>query len=213
MSPSLILIGQYDSPFVRRVAVALQIYGMPYEHRPWSVWRDADTVATVNPLRRVPTLILDGEVLVESAAILDSLDDLVPAERALLPRTGPARRRGLRVCAFATGMADKAVSLFYEGLLRTEPSTVWVERCLVQIRGTLDLLEADRGTAPYWLGDQLSHADITVACALRFVGEAHPAHIDLARWPRLAAGARRCEELPAMAAVQQPLLVKMPGQS
>ena len=73
----MILVGQYDSPFVRRVAVALQIYGFDYEHRPWSVFGDAEAIAILNPLRRVPTLVTDdGEALVESACILDWLDEL-----------------------------------------------------------------------------------------------------------------------------------------
>ena len=77
-----ILIGQYDSPFVRRVAIALTLYAMPFEHRSWSVFRDADRIAEYNPLRRVPTLVMpDGQVLVESTAILDSLDDLADDER------------------------------------------------------------------------------------------------------------------------------------
>ena len=70
----MILVGQYDSPFVRRVAVSLHLLGFGYEHRPWSVFSDADRVATVNPLCRVPVLLLDdGEVLIESGAILDHL--------------------------------------------------------------------------------------------------------------------------------------------
>ena len=68
----MFLIGQYDSPFVRRVAIALRLYGMPFEHRPWSTFGDADKIAPYNPLRRVPTLVLDsGEALIESTAILD----------------------------------------------------------------------------------------------------------------------------------------------
>jgi glutathione S-transferase len=68
----MILIGQYDSPFVRRVAIALKLYDIAYEHRPWSTFGDADRIAPFNPLRRVPTLVLDnGESLIESAAILD----------------------------------------------------------------------------------------------------------------------------------------------
>ena len=41
----MILIGQYDSPFVRRVAIALQTYGLAYQHRPWSTFRDGDKIA------------------------------------------------------------------------------------------------------------------------------------------------------------------------
>ena len=59
----MILIGQYDSPFVRRVGIALRLYGMAFEHRPWSVFGDADKIRVLNPLVRVPTLVLeDGEV-------------------------------------------------------------------------------------------------------------------------------------------------------
>src|SRR5215210_7335048 len=56
----MILIGQYDSPFVRRVAIALRLYGIGFEHRPWSTFGDADRIAPYNPLRRVPTLVLEG---------------------------------------------------------------------------------------------------------------------------------------------------------
>src|SRR5213078_2293544 len=103
----MILIGQYDSPFVRRVAIAMRLYGMPFEHRPWSTFGDADKIAPFNPLRRVPTLVLaSGEVLIESASILDYLDDWVGPDQAMVARHGPARRHGLKVCALATGLAD-----------------------------------------------------------------------------------------------------------
>jgi glutathione S-transferase len=206
----MILIGQYDSPFVRRTAIALALYGLPFEHRPWSVWADADKLAELNPLRRVPTLVLDdGEVLIESAAILDALDEMVGPERAMLPRSGLERRRGLRVCALATGLADKAVSLFYEGVLRDAPSQVWVDRCRGQIADTLTALESDRADTPWWLGEAVGHADIAAACALRFTAEAHPGLFDSARWPALAAHAKRCEALPAFQAIRQPIVVTL----
>lgn len=108
----MILIGQFDSPFVRRVGIALTLYELPFEHRPWSVWADAERLAAYNPLRRVPVLVLeDGTALVESASILDELDQRVDHAKLLLPRSGPERRRGLRAIGFATGVADKAVSL------------------------------------------------------------------------------------------------------
>src|ERR1700719_3728571 len=98
----MILIGQYDSPFVRRTAIALKLYGLPFEHRPWSTFAEGDKIAPFNPLRRVPTLVLDsGEALIESAAILDYLDDLVGAEKAMIAARGPERRHALKICALA----------------------------------------------------------------------------------------------------------------
>jgi len=205
----MILIGQFDSPFVRRVGVALQIYGLPYEHRPWSTFGDAEQLARYNPLRRVPTLVLDdGETLIESAAILDHLDEFVGPEKALIPNSGPARRRALRICALATGLNDKAVSLVYERVLHRETSPVWIARCETQIGGVLDALEADRHarSLPYWFGNTLGHPDIAVACALRFLSEAHPKLFRADRWPTLAAHAIHCETLAPFQAVVQPFL-------
>ena len=141
----MILIGQYDSPFVRRVGIALRLYSLPYEHRPWSVFGDAERIAQLNPLRRVPTLVLDtGEVLIESGAMLDHLDELVGPERALIADSGDARRHALKVCALATGLSDKAVALLYERAMHEAVSDRWTERCHAQIGDVLATLEAER---------------------------------------------------------------------
>ena len=138
----MILIGQYDSPFVRRVAIALRLYGIAFEHRPWSTFGDAERSRAFNPLRRVPTLVLDGgEVLIESTAILDYLDELVGPEKAMIAGSGAARRHALKICALGSGLGDKAVSLIYERVLRKEQLNLWVERCQAQIGGVLDVLE------------------------------------------------------------------------
>jgi glutathione S-transferase len=207
------LIGQYDSPFVRRVAVALALYGIEYEHVPWSVWADAAALARINPLRRVPTVVLeDGSTLIDSSAILDHFDEQVGPERALLPRSGPARRAGLYAIALATGIADKAVSLLYEHVLRAGPlrSVVWAERCTAQIGDALAVLEAERAAraTPFWLGGGLGHADIAVACALRFTREAHPG-LEPKIGPALRAHAERCEALPELQRICQPLIVQL----
>jgi glutathione S-transferase len=207
----MILIGQYDSPFVRRVAVALRLYGMAYEHRPWSVFGNAEEIARYNPLRRVPTLVTDdGEALIESAAILDWLDETAGPERALIAPSGPERRAVLKACALASGMADKAVSLVYEQVVHGRGTPVWVERCQTQIAGVLNALEASRGTGAWWFGERMTHADIAVACALRFVGEALPGVFDAARWPKLANHARACEAHEAFSGVVQPFQVTPP---
>jgi glutathione S-transferase len=204
----MILIGQYDSPFVRRVAIALRLYELSFEHRPWSTFGDGDKIAPYNPLRRVPTLVLgSGEALIESTAILDYLDDLVGPEDAMIAARGPARHRGLKICALATGLGDKGVSLLYERVLRKDASKIWVERCEAQISGVLDVLEQERTAVktPYWFGERLGHADIAVTCVLRFIGEAHPQLFDATRYPALAAHAARCEALPPFHEIVQPL--------
>jgi len=203
----MFLIGQYDSPFVRRVAIALRLYGLPFEHRPWSTFGDADKIAPYNPLRRVPTLVLDsGEALIESTAILDYLDELVGPEKAMMAERGDLRRRQLRIGALGSGLADKAVSLIYERVLRKEQLALWVERCQAQIGGVLAMLDKEREAvaSPYWFGEQIGHADIMVACALRFTGEAHPGLFD-ARYPALQAHAARCEALPPFQEILQRL--------
>jgi glutathione S-transferase len=203
----MILIGQYDSPFVRRVAIALRLYGIAFEHRPWSTFGDADKIAPYNPLRRVPTLVLDsGEALIESAMMLDYLDDRVGPDKAMIPQHGEPRWRQQRMAALAMGLGDKGVSLLYERVLRQEKLALWVERCEAQISGVLAMLEKERAgvTTPYWFGTGIGHADIAVACALRFVGEAHPALFD-ARYPALKAHAARCEALPEFREIVQPL--------
>lgn len=207
----MMLIGQYDSPFVRRVGIALTLYTLPFEHRPWSVFGDAEKVQKFNPLIRVPTLVLDnGEVLIESHSILDYLDSLAPAGQALFPASEPARHQALRVAALATGLAEKAVSLFYERRLHTEVSDVWVQRCGAQIRAVLAVLEADRtargGGSAYWFGENIGHADIAVAVALRFLTEAHRGLVAIADFPALEAHAVRLEALPVFQAIQQPFI-------
>jgi glutathione S-transferase len=203
----MILIGQFDSPFVRRVAIAMRLYGIDFEHKPWSTFGDADKIAAHNPLRRVPTLVLDsGEALIESAMILDYLDDRVGPEKAMIVRSGEARWRHLRICALAMGLGDKGVSLLYERVLRKEQLDLWVERCKSQISGVLEVLEKERAAVktPYWSGEKVGHADIAVACVLRFTGEAHPALFD-ARYPALKAHSERCEALPPFQEIVQPL--------
>jgi glutathione S-transferase len=205
----MILIGQYDSPFVRRVAVALVLYGFAYEHRPWSTFGDGERIAPYNPLRRVPTLVLeDGTTLIESGAILDYLDELAGSGKTLIPPSGPVRRHALKICALATGLNDKAVSLVYERVLHLDLSPTWVARCEAQIGAALEALETDRRARhhSYWFGDTISHPDIAVACSIRFLREAHPTLFDKRRWPALEAHADCCEALPAFKSVIQPFL-------
>jgi glutathione S-transferase len=207
----MILIGQFDSPFVRRVAISMRLQGVAFEHYPWSVFADAEKIARYNPLMRVPAVVLDGgEVLIESAAILDALEDIAESDTPMMPPDAGDRRKALKVCALATGVADKAVSLVYETAVHNRATPAWVERCLSQIAGALGQLELSRNAhaSEWWFGPNIGYADITVACVLRFLGDAHPGMFDLSEgWPLLAAHAARCEAMPVFQEIQQSFYV------
>ena len=80
------LIGQYDSPFVRRVGIALARYGVAFEHLPWSTFGDWQKFAHQNPLRRVPCLVLDS-----GEALIDMLPRQSTAGEAAFSATGTVR--------------------------------------------------------------------------------------------------------------------------
>lgn len=202
----MILIGQFDSSFTRRIGIALTLYGLPFEHRPWSVFGDAEKIRPLNPLVRVPTLVLDdGEVLVETFAILDHLDSLAPEDRRLCPSAGPLRRKVLNISALAGGAADHCVSLFYLRAMHKQVSAGLQARRLSQINGTLDALEAARAKAgPQWIfGESLTHADIAVTASLRHITDSLPQFITLEKRPALAAHCAVCEAMDVFQDISQ----------
>lgn len=188
----MILVGQYDSPFVRRVAVSLRALGFAYEHDTRSVFADFDAMRRVNPLGRIPSLILDdGEILIDSVAILDWLDQTVGPGRALVPGAGPGRQRILRRIALATGAIDKAGAAAYERIIRPSGSRwlEWVERCRTQATGAIEALAGE--TWPE--SARLDQAEITTACMIRYLQIADPDLAPSGRYPALDALSERCE--------------------
>jgi glutathione S-transferase len=198
----MLLIGMFDSPYVRRVAVTLKHLRLPFEHGNWSVGTDFDRIREYSPLGRVPVLVMDdGAVLVESGAILDAIDDSAGPDRALLPASGASRREALRLVSLAIGAGEKAREQLHERMVRPpekyhEP---WVARCREQMHGALELLEAaSRNVGPgRWLVDnRFTQADITVACMCTMLDDSLEIFTDRSRYPALKAHADRCEALP-----------------
>jgi len=191
----MILVGQYDSPYVRRVAVTLGVLGFTFEHDTRSVFGDFDSMRTVNPLGRIPSLILaDGTTLIDSAAILDWLDQAVGPDCALLPPGGPARQQALQRIALASGTIDKVMAGAYERLIRPAPYRwpEWIARCRTQAEGGLAALAAHS-----WPADaRLDQACITTACMIGYVRLADPELLPPGRHPSLDALSRHCEALP-----------------
>ena len=203
----MILIGMFDSPYVRRVAVSMKLLGTEFEHRNWSVGKDFELIRQFNPLGRVPTLVQpDGEALIESAAILDLLDEYAGPERALIPGSGKNRREVLRIMAVSTGAADKGVAQIYESAFRPPEKRhrPWVERCHTQMHAALaELNRLAQTRAGEWLiGDRLTQADVTATCVYTFLTEALTINRAGVAYPGLAAIAERCEALPEFRSVK-----------
>jgi glutathione S-transferase len=205
----MILVGQYDSPFVRRVAISLRVLGFAYEHDTRSVFADFAAMQKINPLGRIPSLILpSGETFIDSAAILDWLDEAVGPERALIPSQGQARRRALRLIALATGTQDKLGTVGFERTMR--PAAYrwpdWIERCRVQGASGLAALAAE----PWHERTPLDQAQITAACIFRWAQLGVPDMVPPGRYPSLDALSARLEARPEFQATN-PDAWRVPG--
>ena len=195
------LIGMLDSPYVRRVAISLQLLGLPFEHQSISVFRGYDEFRKLNPIVKAPTLICDdGVVLMESTLILDYAEALA-APRSLMPAAPAARRDALRILGLALAACEKSIQIVYEHQLRPSEKLhqPWLTRVTQQAHAAFAELEraiAARGSAaPAW--DQ---AAITAAVAWYFTQAMHPEAFPADSHPVLAALSAAAEATPPFAA-------------
>ena len=198
------LTGMLDSPFVRRVAIALVKWRVPFEHRPISLFRHIDAFTLVNPLLKAPTLTTDeGVVLMESSVILEYLAGANPRLPSLWPVGAADRLVAARLTGLALTVGEKAVQLHYERMLRPperqhEP---WRRRVSDQLGHGLRALEAE-ASAWGWIGNEgIGHADIAIACMVGFAKEQFPEQFDDTACPCLLAHSARAEALPEFLAV------------
>ena len=192
------LVGLFDSPYVRRVALSMRLQGFAFEHVALSVFRHIDEMRKFNPLVKVPMLITDGgEKLIESSFILDYLDGIAPVEKRLMPAAGMERMRIQQHCAIALIAMEKAVQYYYETGMRPAENSypVWAERVLGQMHDAFALLEEFPESA--LLSDAaITQADISTVVALTFARYVHPTQFPAGRYSRVEGLAAHCEALP-----------------
>lgn len=182
------LIGSLTSPYVRKVRMVLAEKKFDYELVIDSPWAEDSGVPAVNPLGKVPVLLLDdGFTLFDSRVIAEYLDNVSPNNR-LLPAPNRERITVKRWEALADGLLDAAVAAFLEGRRPArERSASWVERQQAKITRVLDAMAAELGEHPWCHGNSMTLADIAVGCALGYLVFRFPdidwreAHPNLAR--------------------------------
>jgi glutathione S-transferase len=193
-----------DSPYVRRVAISLQLLGLPFEHRSLSVFRTFDEFRKVNPVVKAPSLVCDdGEVLMDSSLILDYAEALAAPRASLMPKDASARQHALRLIGLALAACEKSVQIIYERSLRPaeKQHSPWVERVTGQLRAACIALEDElRQRALPVTAGTIDQAGITTAVAWYFMQQSLPELVSAASHPNLQEFSMRAEELPAFRA-------------
>lgn len=164
------LIASLTSPYVRKVRIVLAEKKIDCDLVLDSPWVEGNQVAAVNPLGKIPVLVLDDEsTLYDSRVIAEYLDTMAPNNR-LIPASGRERISVKRWEALADGVLDAAVAAFLEAKRPDgERSPAWIERQRGKVSQALKVMSDDLGDQPWCHGSSLSLADVAVGCALGYV--------------------------------------------
>jgi glutathione S-transferase len=195
----MVLIGMLDSPYVRRCAVSMKLMGVPFEHRPVSVFRHFEQFRAINPVVKAPSLICDdGTVLMDSTLILDHVESMVEPSRRLTPAGGESRTQALRIGGLALAAAEKCVQMIYEHQQRPPEKRydAWLERVAGQANAAFGELERSAPAGAWLQGVRMTASDVVTACVWRFAQfYRKETMIDPSRYPKLTAHSARAEAL------------------
>ncbi len=164
------LVGSLTSPYARKVRTVLAEKKIDCEFIIDSPWNAESGVPDLNPLGKIPVLILDdGSTLYDSRVIVEYLDGRAPNNR-LIPAGGRERIAVKRWEALADGICDAAASAFLEMKRPTaQCSSEWVARQRVKMNAGLGSMAADLGDAAWCHGNGITLADLAIGCALGYL--------------------------------------------
>jgi glutathione S-transferase len=193
------LIGMLDSPYVRRVAISLQLLGLRFEHQSLSVFRTFSQFQQINPVVKAPSFICDGsEVLMDSTLILEYAEALA-RPRSLMPSGVPELQHALRIIGLALAACEKSVQIIYEQSLRPpeklhEP---WVTRVTGQLLAAYGALEEELAHRPLAVTSAtITQAGVSAAIAWQFTQQMLPEIVPSANYPSLVSFSAKAEALP-----------------
>lgn len=196
------LVGMLDSPYVRRVAVTLQLLKLPFVHRPISVFSTFEQFRAINPVVKAPTLVCDdGRTLMDSTLIIDHLETV--SGHSLMPTERAERQRALRIVGLALAACEKSVQIVYERTLRPPEKlhAPWMARVQQQLAAACAELETELAAQPLAVeASTITQAGVTSAVAWRFLQELVPGEVDARAHPATARHAQAAEGLDAFVA-------------
>lgn len=198
------LFSYFRSSAAYRVRIALNLKELPYEIVPIHLTKDGGRQHTqefraINPLARVPALELSGgEVLTQSLAIIEYLDEIHPEPPLLPPAAlGRARARAIaQMIACDIHPLNNLIALQYlrRQLKHEQPDIdAWYHHWITQ---GFTAMEEMLDPAPYACGQHVTVADI---CLVPQVANARRLKVPLEKFPKIVAVDAACLKLPAFA--------------
>ena len=190
-----------NSPYVRKCVVLAIQRGIDKQMALWTVGTTDPALLKINPLSKVPTLVLDdGTALYDSPVICEYLDSVGDGPK-MFPPVGPARWKALRQEALGDGILDATQPRRREiALPQDEGRQTYIALQQGKVKAALAVLEAEADG----LGMLTNIGEITIACALgymdfRYANEPwRPGH------PKLEAWYAKVSAMPAMARTVPP---------
>ena len=169
------LIGSHTSPFARKVRIVLAEKKMEYDFVIDSPWLEDSKVPNINPLGKIPVLVLDDETaLFDSRVIVEYIDSVTPNNK-LFPAPNRERIEVKRWEAVADGVCDAAASAVLEAKRpKKEQSAAWIARQRDKVMRGLEFMADHLGEKPFCMGTHFSLADIAVGTTLGYLAFRFP---------------------------------------
>ena len=184
------LLGTDTSPYVRKVRLVLLEKNIPHEYLIAPPREPGSQVARVNPLGRIPALILDDGTCVFDSPVIAEYADTLNDTPILIPRTDAlARMRVKRWEALADGIMDSAVAVRVESMRPTEKQEVGtISLHTHAVTRALAYAAEQLGGNVYCEGSSITLGDLALVSALIYLNLRQPErdwrgqHPNLATW-------------------------------
>ena len=189
------LVTSLTSPYGRKVRIVLLEKKIPFQLQVENPWLPDSPVNDLNPLGKVPVLVLeDGVSVFDSPVIVDYLDTLTPVAN-LIPREARSRMAVRSVEALADGMTDAAVAAYLERKRAPDKQDAdWIALQEKSLHRGLAALAEALGEKALFLGTAMTLADIATVCALAYLDLRFPQIPWRETYPNLAALAEKLGE-------------------
>jgi glutathione S-transferase len=194
------LLGTHASPYVRKVRLVLLEKNIPHEYLVDAPREVGSQVARVNPLGRIPALILDDETCVFDSPVIAEYADTLNDTPILIPRSDAlARMRVKRWEGLADGIMDSALVVRSERIRAEEKQDAGnITRHNDAITRALSYAAEQLGNKEWCEGAAISLGDLALASVLIYLDLRQPERDWRGAQPNLAAWFARISERPSV---------------